>query len=145
MFLIRPLVHLLSLTLLAGLLTACGAHAGVGIGIPGTPISVGASVPVDQRRANSADVRYLQIPVESTPPGAEVHVDGQLVGSTPATVSVPFDRNWRGRATGSAQVTVRRPGYLPEGVRVFAVDGNRISLSDGGQPVDRLQFTLRPQ
>lgn len=70
-------------------------------------------------------------------------MNGQLVGSTPSLVAVPFEKRWFGRAKGSAQIVVRRAGYLPEGVRIFAV-GKAISRTEKGEPIDVLTIPLRP-
>ena len=138
------MLRLLGFTGLVGcLLAGCGASAGVGVGIPGTPISIGASVPLDQRGRKAKDTRYLQIPVDTVPTGAEVWVDGILVGSTPMNASLPFDKGFWGSADGSVQVTFKKLGYLPEGVRLFAVDGNRISSAPEGKPIGKLEATLR--
>lgn len=130
---------LLALALLPLSVAACSV--GIGYQIPGTPVSVGTSVPLS--RGGSSRVRYLNVDISSRPEGAEIFVNGQLVGSTPSMVSIPFERRWFGRAKGSAQVLLRSPGYLPEGLRVFAV-GKKVSRTEGGAPVDRLEFTLRP-
>lgn len=132
-------VKLLALALLPLSLAACSV--GIGYHIPGTPVSVGTSVPLS--RGGSSRVRYLNVDITSRPEGAEIFVNGQLVGSTPSTVSVPFERRWFGRARGSAQVLLKKTDYLPEGLRVFAV-GKKVSLSDGGAPVERIEFTLEP-
>lgn len=87
--------------------------------------------------------RFLDLRIDSTPSGADIYVDGVLTGSTPATVSIPFEKAWFGRAKGSAQIALRKPGYLTEGVRVFAV-GKEISRTHDGEPLDRLDVTLRP-
>lgn len=87
--------------------------------------------------------RYLDLRIESTPPGADIYVDGILTGSTPSTVSIPFEKAWFGKAKGSAQIALRHPGYLAEGVRVFAV-GKEISRTADGEPIDVLDLTLRP-
>lgn len=96
------------------------------------------------RGSASAKVRYLDLKIESVPGGAEVLVNGQLVGSTPSLVAIPFEKRWFGRAKGSAQIVVRRAGYLPEGARVFAV-GKGISRSEDGPPIEVLSLTLRPE
>lgn len=121
-------------------LSAC--NLGIGVRIPGTPVSVGTSVPL-KGNTRADNTRYLDLRIESTPPGADIYVDGVLSGSTPATISIPFEKAWFGRAKGSAQIALRRPGYLAEGVRVFAV-GKEISRTTDGPPIDVLDLTLRP-
>jgi hypothetical protein len=58
-------------------------------------------------------------------------------------VSIPFDKAWFGKAKGSAQLALRRPGYRVEGMRLFAV-GRGVSRTEKGTPLDVLEVTLRP-
>ena len=41
-------------------------------------------------------------PIDSTPPGADIEIDGRFVGNTPSTVSV---------AAGSHQIAVKKKGF----------------------------------
>ena len=41
-------------------------------------------------------------PIDSTPPGADIEIDGRFVGNTPSTVSV---------APGSHQIAVKKKGF----------------------------------
>jgi hypothetical protein len=135
-----PVLVALGLVAALGILTACSV--GVGYRIPGTPFSVGASVPLS-RGSSAAKVRYLSLPVESQPSGAELYVNGNLMGSTPMTVAIPFEKRWFGRARGTAHVLVQLPGYMPEGRHVFA-SGKHISATEGGPPLGTLEVRLRP-
>ena len=136
----------LTLGILAALAAGCGASAGVGYGIPGTPVSVGVSVPLDQRgkAAPAKSTVYRQVQVETVPPGAQVLVNQTPVGSTPMLVTVPFERGWFGRAKGTAHLMLRKGGYLDEGMNVFPA-GSGVSRSPGGSPVGKLQVYLRAQ
>ena len=57
--------------------------------------------------------------VQSTPPGADIEIDGAFVGNTPSTVSV---------ATGSHQVVVKKKGFADWG-RTLNVTGGSINLN----------------
>lgn len=128
--------------LLPLVLSLSGCNLGIGVRIPGTPVSVGTSVPL-KGNTRADKTRYLDLRIESIPPGADIYVDGVLSGSTPATLSIPFEKAWFGRAKGSVQLALRRPGYLAEGVRVFAV-GKEICRTAEGEPIDVLEVELRP-
>jgi len=55
----------------------------------------------------------------STPPGADIEIDGAFVGSTPSTISV---------ALGSHKVTVKKKGFA-DWTRTLNVSGGSIHLS----------------
>jgi hypothetical protein len=59
------------------------------------------------------------ISVESTPPGADIEVDGGFVGNTPSTVSL---------APGSHQILVRKKGYA-DWNKTLSVTGGTIHLN----------------
>lgn len=61
----------------------------------------------------------VSLNIESTPPGADVEIDGAFVGNTPSTVSV---------APGSHQVTVKKKGYA-DWTKTLNVTGGTIHLS----------------
>ncbi len=135
---------ILTLLIVAGWLPLAGCSLGVGYRIPGTPIGVGASVPLDRIGRSDPDRRVLYRPlyVASQPTGARILINGELVGSTPAEIQVPFTRGRWGRAEGSAQLLLELPGHLPEGVRLFpARDG--VAREPEGPPVRELRLQLR--
>ncbi|MDR5729354.1 MAG: PEGA domain-containing protein [Terriglobia bacterium] len=57
--------------------------------------------------------------IESTPPGADIEVDGGFVGNTPSTVSV---------AAGSHEITVKKKGFA-DWSRKLNVTGGSVHLS----------------
>lgn len=120
---------------------SCGIRPGISVGIPGTPVSVGASVPL---KAGAKGVRYRMVTVTSIPEGARVEVNGELMGSTPVEVAVPFEKKWPGGAKGAAHILVDKRGYLPEGATVFPV-GQGVARTRNGPPVATLTFRLRPE
>ena len=142
----RPAGLIMLLALVASVAGAAGCAVGIGYRIPGTPIGVGVSVPLD-RFGQPADPRqrvvYRQVYVATAPQGARILVNGALVGSTPTEVSVPFPRGRWGRPAGSARLLVEMPGYLPEGTAPFPAREGVATRPDG--PLRReLRFELRP-
>ena len=125
------------------LLAGCG-FGSVGYTIPGTPISVGYSVPLDVlgKPGKSQKVTYLPLRVESMPAGAQVKLNDAVAGSTPQALQVPFEKGFWGGAKGTAMLLVEKPGYLAEGVRLFADDG-KITTEPDGAPQRSLMLTLR--
>jgi hypothetical protein len=61
-----------------------------------------ATAPPAPPSAAPAAVAQASIIVESTPPGADIEIDGAFVGNTPSTVSV---------APGSHQIGVKKKGF----------------------------------
>jgi PEGA domain-containing protein len=57
--------------------------------------------------------------VDSTPPGADIEVDGAFVGNTPSTVSV---------APGSRQITVKKKGFT-DWTKTLNVTGGTVHLN----------------
>ncbi|HTW80519.1 MAG TPA: PEGA domain-containing protein, partial [Terracidiphilus sp.] len=57
--------------------------------------------------------------IDSTPPGADIEVDGGFVGNTPSTVNV---------ASGSHTITVKKKGFT-DWSRTLNVTGGSIHLS----------------
>jgi len=57
--------------------------------------------------------------VESNIPGADIEIDGNFVGSTPSTVSIP---------SGQHKITVKKKGYA-EWSRTMNVSGSAVHLS----------------
>lgn len=57
--------------------------------------------------------------IDSTPPGADIEIDGAFVGSTPSTVSVP---------PGHHQITVRMKGFV-DWTRTLNITGGSIHLN----------------
>lgn len=59
------------------------------------------------------------ISIDSTPPGADIEVDGGFVGNTPSTVSL---------AAGSHQIVVKKKGYT-DWTKTLSVTGGSIHLN----------------
>ena len=57
--------------------------------------------------------------VESTPPGADIEIDGAFVGNTPSTIIVQ---------SGSHQITVKKKGFAVWD-RTFNITGGSIHLN----------------
>ena len=57
----------------------------------------------------------VSLSIDSTPPGAEINVDENFVGSTPSTVSVPI---------GSHEITVRKKGFTAWTRKMNVTGGN---------------------
>jgi hypothetical protein len=69
--------------------------------------------------ATAAPVAQASLSVDSTPPGADIEVDGGFVGNTPSTVNV---------APGNHEITVKKKGYT-DWSRKLNVTGGNIHLS----------------
>lgn len=57
--------------------------------------------------------------IESTPPGADIEIDGAFVGNTPSTVSV---------APGSHQIGVKKKGFV-NWAKTLNVTGGTVHLN----------------
>jgi hypothetical protein len=82
------------------------AHFGV------APALVGGSESVPSPSAQAALI------IASTPPGADIEVDGGFVGSTPSTVNLP---------SGSHQIVVKKKGFA-DWTKTLNVTGGNINL-----------------
>ena len=164
---------ILSLALIS-ILSACD-RIGIGIGIPHTPFSIGASMPIPGTGASkppssapasptnvtttASDAPYTSKPVppsvpvardavyrlmhvDSVPAGAEIYVNGALVGSTPMDVALPFARGWWGSAKGAVNLVVQKSGYAPQGATLFPASDGMVSLNPGSAAITQLQLTL---
>ena len=69
--------------------------------------------------AAPAAIAQASVIVESTPPGADIEVDGAFVGNTPSTVSV---------APGSHQIAVKKMGFA-DWTRTLNVTGGSVHLN----------------
>jgi hypothetical protein len=76
-----------------------------------TPPAPSSAAPAAAAQAN--------VIVESTPPGADIEVDGAFVGNTPSTVSV---------APGSHQIAVKKKGFA-DWTKTLNVTGGNVHLS----------------
>lgn len=76
------------------------------------------TVAPEQAGTPSAPVQ-ASLAIDSTPPGADIDIDGAFVGNTPSTVSV---------APGSRQVTVKKKGFTPW-TKTLNVSGGTIHLN----------------
>lgn len=86
-------------------------------GVPGVPAGPGASNLAATEGAAPVPATGSLI-VESTPPGADIEIDGGFVGNTPSTLTV---------AAGSHQVTVKKNGFA-DWSRTLKVTGGSIHL-----------------
>ena len=80
-----------------------------------------------RRQLESSIVPAPVLAVRSTPAGANVEVDGEVVGRTPLETTL---------APGEHDVRVRRSGFAAEFHRLAAVDGVRYDLSVPLRPVE---------
>lgn len=81
---------------------------------PSAPAPTAARVSEQQAPASSASIS-----IESTPPGADIEVDGGFVGSTPSTITL---------SPGSHQVTVKKKGFA-DWTKTLNVTSGSIHLS----------------
>ncbi|HEY1895399.1 MAG TPA: PEGA domain-containing protein [Terracidiphilus sp.] len=65
-------------------------------------VAPAANLVASSNMAPSSNGSQVSLSIDSTPPGAEIDVDGNFVGSTPSTVPVPL---------GSHEITVRKKGF----------------------------------
>ena len=63
----------------------------------------------------ASNASQVSLSIDSTPPGAEINVDENFVGSTPSTVSVPL---------GSHEITVRKKGFTAWTRKMNVTGGN---------------------
>ncbi|MFQ5792723.1 MAG: PEGA domain-containing protein, partial [Acidobacteriota bacterium] len=101
------------LGLFAGLvvLSGCGS---VHLGWPGVPVSVG----VPLRGLAKPIPLTLSLAVETDPPGAEVHLNGRFVGTSPTVVHAVFKRSFTGQCLAEPvhRLLVTKLGYRPMGL-----------------------------
>jgi hypothetical protein len=77
-----------------------------------------AAAPTQAAEASTAPAQ-ISLAVDSTPPGADIEVDGGFVGSTPSTVTV---------APGSHQIAVKKKGFT-DWTKNLNVTGGTVHLS----------------
>jgi hypothetical protein len=82
---------------------------------------VAPSAPPDAAVASEAQASLI---VESTPPGADIDVDGGFIGNTPSTVTV---------APGSHEIAVKKKGFV-DWTRKLDVTGGSIHLNADLEP-----------
>ena len=99
--------------LLLALLSASGCGA-VHARWPGVPVSL--SVPL--RGLSKPSPFTLSLTVETDPPGAEVRLDGRLVGVSPTVVHAVFQRSFTGRCMANPihRILVKKVGYRSAGL-----------------------------
>jgi hypothetical protein len=78
-----------------------------------------AAAPSASPSSAPAAIAQASVVVESTPPGADIEVDGAFVGNTPSTVSVP---------PGSHQISVKKKGFA-DWTKTLNVTGGNVHLS----------------
>jgi hypothetical protein len=88
----------------------------VSFGAPPAPL---APIPPPAAPAPPAVAVQASLNIESTPPGADIEIDGAFVGSTPSTVSV---------AAGSHQISVQKKGFV-DWTKTLNVSGGAIHLN----------------
>jgi len=81
---------------------------------PPPPVAAPAQAPEAQ-----AAPAQISVAVESTPPGADIEIDGAFVGNTPSTVNV---------APGSHQIAVKKKGYS-DWTKTLNVTGGTVHLN----------------
>lgn len=69
--------------------------------------------------APSVPVNPASVAIDSTPPGADIEIDGAFVGNTPSTVPL---------APGSHEITVKKKGFA-DWARKLSVTGGSVHLS----------------
>ena len=79
----------------------------------GAPATVAATIP------SAAAPAQAVLAIGSTPPGADIEVDGSFVGNTPSTVNL---------SPGSHQIIVRKKGFV-DWSKTLNVTGGNINLS----------------
>lgn len=79
-----------------------------------------------RRELESTLVPAPVLVVSSTPPGATVHLDGEIVGTTP--VELPS-------IAGTHELEIRRAGHVTERMRLELVDGTRREIDARLRPV----------
>jgi hypothetical protein len=137
------LLHMLLCSLIS--LAACGIRPSISYHIPNTPVGISVPVPLDKLGTPAGGNRTVYIPVSirTRPKGARVRINDSVVGSTPMVAYVPFKKGLFGDSKGSAQLLVEKSGYLPEGVRVFAIGGGKLSRKPKGKPTPEINLRLR--
>jgi hypothetical protein len=75
--------------------------------------------------APSVPVNPASVAIDSTPPGADIEIDGAFVGNTPSTVPV---------TPGSHEITVKKKGFS-DWARKLSVTGGSVHLSADLDPV----------
>lgn len=129
----RPRLLILGALLMV---TGCGSiHAGW----PGVPVSVGLPL----GGLSKPRPFTVALMVESEPSGADVQLNGKLVGTTPTVVHMVFKRSFTGtcHAEPVYRLLVIKPGYHPAGLSYTC----QLSwdLSEGPSSDRRLSAKLR--
>ena len=75
--------------------------------------------PVQTQAPTPAAPAQASLVIDSTPPGADIEIDGAFVGNTPSTVSVP---------PGSHQIAVKKKGFT-DWTKTLSVTGGSVHLS----------------
>jgi hypothetical protein len=75
--------------------------------------------PARDQQTTSLTGAQTSLAVESTPPGADIEVDGEFVGNTPSTIPI---------APGSHKITVKKKGFA-DWTRTLKVTGGTIHLN----------------
>lgn len=110
----RPLVPILQSALLFVLIIGLAGCGSIHAGWPGFPVSVGFPL----GGLSKPRPFTLALAVESDPAGADVQLNGRLVGTTPTVVHMVFKRSFTGtcKAEPVHRLLVVKPGYRPAGL-----------------------------
>ena len=92
------------------------------------PVPPIRSAAPDSGAAAEADDAARQVEIRSAPVGAEVLVDGAMIGNTPVSVRVPDE--------GEREVVIQHPGHVSKTVRIGATTSESISVTLAPQPVE---------
>jgi len=84
-----------------------------------TPASIQPSPTRVVTATVSPTIAQASVTIDSTPPGADIEIDGAFVGSTPSTLAV---------APGSHQIAVKKKGFT-DWTKTLSVTGGTIHLS----------------
>ena len=72
-----------------------------------------------EQSAAPASAPQVSMAIDSTPPGADIEIDGAFVGNTPSTVSI---------APGSHQIAVKKKGFT-DWTKTLSVTGGTVHLN----------------
>jgi hypothetical protein len=89
-----------------------------------SPATTAASAHLDNRppittQADNSPAAQASLAIDSTPPAADIEIDGAFVGNTPSTVTV---------ASGSHQIAVKKKGFAVWS-RTLTVTGGTVHLN----------------
>jgi len=89
-----------------------------------TRFGVSAPVPVGPGAQTATAPAEASLVIDSTPPGADIEVDGSFVGNTPSTITL---------SPGGHQIGVKKKGFV-DWVRPLTVTGGTVHLNAALEP-----------